>query len=230
MKEFKKLLIFTSASGDELWSYWKIEDLNHLIVKKLPKSSGKIDWGLIEAKIEEEGYLIMIHHQQDIKCEFKKVVPKGITYTVYYYSTQDNSLNGDLWSVNGYAYNGPAINATLPFDFLRENMLSTENNGESVNFNNVGIKVAVNKVFEWVNIRCNKNQKLNAALEFLHECIGVGEPEIETLNKAGFNLDAKAEGKSSLNELINKLKNGGDRIQIIKNLRDVLLETALQEK
>lgn len=74
------------------------------------------------------------------------------------------------------------------------------------------------------------NEKLNAALEFLHECIGEGEPEIETLNKAGFNLDAKAEGKSSLNELINKLKNGGDRIQIVKNLRDVLLEIALQEK
>ncbi len=68
------------------------------------------------------------------------------------------------------------------------------------------------------------NNKLNPALEFLHECLG-GTPSDDTqkLTSAGFGLNKNENDKPSINDLINKLSNGGDYNAALREVRDALL-------
>ena len=71
------------------------------------------------------------------------------------------------------------------------------------------------------------NYKLNAALEFLHNCLGgATSTDKLKLTNAGFELDKKKNDKPSINELIKKLSNGNDYNAALREVRDELLEKA----
>ena len=82
---------------------------------------------------------------------------------------------------------------------------------------------AKEELVKWFHL----NEKLNAALEFLHDCLGDNIGDTKILTDAGFVLNAKVNGKS-IQELINEFTKGF-KIPALKELRDALLEIAMKE-
>lgn len=83
---------------------------------------------------------------------------------------------------------------------------------------------AKERLIQWFGLY----KKLNAVLEFLHNCIGNNVKD-SILTKAGFHLKSKENGKKCLEDLIIDFEKGL-KIPVLKDLRDTLVEIALREK
>jgi len=100
-----------------------------------------------------------------------------------------------------------------------------QNEDGEYKFSEPKYKAAIKSIIDWFDL----NAKLNAALDYLHECLGGEKVDTTTLKDVGFNLDSKVDGKPSLQELI-KICENGFKITSLIDLRDSLLENALMEK
>jgi len=85
---------------------------------------------------------------------------------------------------------------------------------------------AIEKLIKWFNL----NEKLNAALDFLHQSLGGTHGDINILTKGDEKFDLDREtyeefGNKYLRELIQELnsKTGGNYYEALRNVRDVLL-------
>lgn len=173
MKIIDKLIIITSANGPEFENYWGIAANEHFLVKNGRKKGGFYVASLSPVKrheklqkmIDESGYLIMIHRENNPTFE-KQVFQKNgktLEYLVYYYSTLNEMLYGNLWNISKdkfYKYTGPDKDPACPFDALRMDIKLEHDT-----------LPAVRKVIQWVEKKISTSNLLEAQLNTLHQCL-----------------------------------------------------------
>lgn len=169
MENVDKLMIITSPNGNEFQQYWGLTN-NHSIVKNgyvKPNKvvyGGKIDWKILHNIIDDDGYLVMIHHNQSPRFEERKFKrgDQEIMFFVYYYTTLDESLKNDLWSIdNNYVCQG-VDNPTCPFDKLCSDIINGRDTSASVR-----------DVITWVKKRPITTNILDLKLKLLHQCLSL---------------------------------------------------------
>ena len=171
MENIDKLIIITSLNGPEFENYWGLKADDHFVVKNGRKKGGFYVASLnplarhekLQKKIDENGYLVMIHRQNNPTVE-KQIFQKGdktLEYLVYYYTTQDELLNGDLWSIeNNYHYSGPDTDPVCPFDMLRQAIQLEQDT-----------LPAIKRIAEWVGKKTRTANLLEVKLNTLHQCL-----------------------------------------------------------
>jgi hypothetical protein len=142
----------------------------------------------------------------------------------------DGSYNGDNLKEKLISLSKPEKNIfIIPFsggvEYIYEKLINQENNElKKIGQQNIA------QIFEEIETKYGKtvrlNDKLNAALQFLHECLGGTLGKLETLTKRGFtdNDLGNLNSEGSISQLLNILgKENVDYIKELKNLRDTLL-------
>jgi hypothetical protein len=215
MENVDKLLIITSQNGPEYLNYWDLLDV-HPIVKNGRNIDNESEF--LNETIDTNGYLVMIHDNKSPRCEERKIIKENgqeFIYYVYYYTTLDELLNGNLWTIgDGYSYNG-GDDPKCPFDKLR---MAINNNGET--------SPIVKEIIEWVRKKCTTSDLLELKLGLLHQC----------LTKEGVNkvLKEKIHEKIGLDEnLVRQLSNITDPFSVgylakLTEIRDKVLADNLK--
>lgn len=171
MDKSDKLIIITSSNGPEYENYWGLRNTQHPIVKdgrergvyKVAVLNQDERISALEEIVDDDGYIIMIHLNQDTKLQVHRFEKSGktIEFTVYYYSTLDESLKEELWSVdNEYKFTGSEDNPKCLFDRLRNDIIKNTNTEGSVQ-----------EIIEWVKSQTNKADLLETKLALLHGCL-----------------------------------------------------------
>jgi hypothetical protein len=172
----EKLLIITSPNADEFCNYWNLSTNNQSVVKNGNDKYGDDDfqvvnnngiskesWRELEEKIDSNGYLIMIHLKSEKRFEKRRLYRDGVIleYHVYYYTTQDELLNGDLWSIGTeHNYTGPENDPVCPFDKLRMAIQLGQDYAP-----------AEKAIRDWVEKKIATANMLEVCLCVLHKCL-----------------------------------------------------------
>ena len=234
MENPEKLIIITSQNGPEFQNYWGLDGDDHILVKNGSEIGGFYLASLnpiarhekLQKQIDDDGYLVMIHRHNDPVFEKRTFERDGktITYHVYYYSTQDEQLNGDLWSIdndyNDYNYVGSDKDPSCPFDILRMAIKRGQNTDP-----------AVKKIIEWVENKTTAANILEVKLDTLHQCLTPeGAAKVAEIKNYDLLKDKVIAGNLTTDEFIKKkLVSEEDcfsdnYINSLSQLRDVLLE------
>ena len=230
MRNLEKLIIVTSPNGDEYTGYWRLKDESHHIVKngykrglfKAIALNPKQQLVQLEDQIEN-GFLIMIHLQHDPTFKKRTFERDGkiITYHVYYYTTQDELLSGDLWSIDSdYNYTGPDKNPSCPFDILRLAIQLGQDTAP-----------AVKRIKEWVEKKTTAANILEVQLNTLHQCLTPeGAAKVAEVKNYDLIKNQVVASNLTADEFIKKKlvsekdSFSDDYIQSLSQLRDALLE------
>lgn len=158
----KNLLIFTSRGGNEFSDFWGLNSESNIVFKgkEYTTSEGGWDFDKIEEKIKSNEYLVFLHENMQTKTK-KKKTKNGIAYTIYFYTTLDESLTGNLWSWNGNKFE--CANPELPFDLL---CCALRNKGDSNQ-----IEKAKKKIFEWYESKTKTAENQKQKLKYLLCCM-----------------------------------------------------------
>ena len=231
MENPDKLIIITSQNGPEFENYWGLNNDDRSFVKNGRKKGAFYVASLnpiarhekLQKTIEENGFLVMIHRQNEPVFEKRTFERDGktITYHVYYYSTQDEQLNGDLWSIDtDYNYKDPDKDPSCPFDILRMAIQFGQDTAP-----------AVKRIIKWVENKTTAANILEVKLDTLHQCLTPeGAAKVAEIKNYDLLKDKVIAGNLTTDEFIKKkLVSEEDcfsdnYINNLSQLRDVLLE------
>ena len=231
MENIDKLMIITSPNGDEYGSFWNLKDDGNTIIKNGYEGDYKIIFESPELEYFEEiapdltNFLVMVHfYPGETPRLMQRSYQKGnktIFYYLYYYSSLETELNGDLWSIgDNYRYCGPMDSPHCPFDQLRMDIVNGNDTSASVH-----------EVITWVKSKTASTNILDLKLNILHQCL-TPETAREVFDLPQYHLlkDRIVENGLTVDEFVKKHlihEKANDMEQhdkMLTVLRDALLE------
>lgn len=228
-----KLLILTSRNEGEISLYWGCEypadgimSLVDPTESALYRSNGQWDFENKISKLVTTGGTVILHDMDPI--DGKYICKEGKkSFTIYQYSTQNNETRNHLWSWDGNSEWTPPVEPLLPFDKLNAALRITDED-----MRNEAVGKARNEIIEWVEKKKKEVDKLETALEFLHECLAKKPKDLTQLK--GFVLDSPIslskdgeKNEKNLKTLFGKLNaNPLDDISSFESFRDGVLKMA----
>lgn len=232
MENIDKLMIITSPNGDEYGNFWKLGGQYNPIVKNGYEGDFKIVFESLEQEYFEKkapdlsNHLVMVHFHSDETPNLtqRSYVKdnKSITYYLFFYSSLETQLNGDLWSIgDNYRYAGPMDSPQCPFDKLRMDII---NGGDT--------SASVKEIINWVKSKISSTNIFDLKLDLLHLCL-TPESAQKASDLPNYHLlkDIIVDGKLSVDDFIKtylahnqKDFSFGEHNEMLTVLRDALLK------